>query len=153
PVQLLEDLEDLVHDQRRQAQRRLVEEQEPGPREERPRDRELLLLASGERRALPVEVSSERRETLAHLFHVCLRLLAILAGGSPDPQVLAYREPAEDAAVLGHECDTPLEDRVRGDAGDRLAEKRDRPGRGLEHAGDRPERGRLAGAVVTDEAD
>src|SRR5262249_41869077 len=63
------------------------------------------------------------------------------------------REPAEDAAVLGDQGDALPQDRLRGDAGDRLLEKSDRSGRRFEDAGDRPERGRLAGSVVADEAD
>src|SRR6476620_6813378 len=58
-VQVAEDAEALPHDDRREAERRLVEEQKPRPRHERAGDREHLLLSAGERsgllRAAPVE--------------------------------------------------------------------------------------------------
>ena len=46
---LRERREDDVDDLRREAERRLVEQQDIGPGDERARDRELLLLAAGER--------------------------------------------------------------------------------------------------------
>ena len=48
-----ERVEDDVDDARREAERRLVEQQHVGLGDERPRDRELLLLAAGERARLP----------------------------------------------------------------------------------------------------
>src|ERR671927_565860 len=49
---------------RREAERRLLEEQEPRPRHERPRDRELLLLAARERGCGELEALPEDREEL-----------------------------------------------------------------------------------------
>src|SRR2546421_262511 len=46
-VELLEHVEDDVDHDRRQAKRGLVQEEQARPREERTRDRELLLLAAG----------------------------------------------------------------------------------------------------------
>ena len=111
-LQLLEDLEDLVDHQRREAERRLVEEQELRPREQRAGDRELLLLAARELRARPVAVAPEHREALEHPVDVGLRRRAVVAAGRADVQVLADREPAEDAAVLGDERDAGPQDLV-----------------------------------------
>ena len=58
-MQLLQDLEHLVDDERRQPERRLVEQQELRAREQRAGDRELLLLPARELRARLAEVASE----------------------------------------------------------------------------------------------
>ena len=58
---LRERREDDVDDLRREAERRLVEQQDVGPGDERPRDRELLLLAAGERTCpAPCELLDDR---------------------------------------------------------------------------------------------
>src|SRR3990172_8221660 len=152
-AELLENLEHLVDDQRRQPERGLVEEEELRPGEQRPGDCELLLLAAGELRARPVEEAPQHGEALAHLLDVGLRLLSVLARRRSDAQVLADREPAEDAPVLRHERDAETEDRIGREADDRPACECDVARGGPEDAGDRPERRRLAGAVVAHEAD
>ena len=48
----LDDLEDLLDQDRRQAHRRLVQQQQPGPRHQRPADRAHLLLAARQRAGL-----------------------------------------------------------------------------------------------------
>src|SRR5262249_25433776 len=50
-VDVADDLEDLLDDQRREAERRLVEQQQPRPAHQRPRDRQHLLLAARQRAA------------------------------------------------------------------------------------------------------
>ena len=51
-VQLLDDPEDLGDEERREAERRLVEQQQPRPLHECAREREHLLLAAAERPGL-----------------------------------------------------------------------------------------------------
>ena len=63
-AQLLERVEDEVDHDRREPERRLVEEQQPRAREQRARDRELLLLAARERRRRSAVVRSQDREAL-----------------------------------------------------------------------------------------
>src|SRR5689334_21453005 len=48
-VQLADDAEDLRDEERREPERRLVEQQQPGAEHQRPREREHLLLAAAER--------------------------------------------------------------------------------------------------------
>src|ERR1039457_2459028 len=50
-VEIGDDLEDLLDDERRQTERRLVQEQKTRPAHQRPRDRQHLLLAAGKRSA------------------------------------------------------------------------------------------------------
>src|SRR5258708_13514623 len=65
-LELLDEAEDLVDDHRRQPHRRLVEEQQPGPREQRARDGEHLLLAAGERPRLLLVALLEARQCARH---------------------------------------------------------------------------------------
>src|SRR5207253_4102413 len=59
-----ERLEDSVDGERRQPQRRLVQEQDVRAGHERPADRELLLLAAGERPGRPSPELAQNREEL-----------------------------------------------------------------------------------------
>ena len=61
-VDLLDRLEDLLDQDRREPERRLVEQQEPRPGHQRPADREHLLLAARQRAALLVGPLAEPRE-------------------------------------------------------------------------------------------
>src|SRR5439155_2926283 len=153
PVQLLQALEDAVDDQRRESKRRLVKEQEARTREERPRNRQLLLLSARERRGAPAEERAECRKPVAHLRDVRVGMAAVLPGRGSDAQVLADRETAEDPAVLGHECDATAKDRVRREPEQGAACERDLTRRRPQDTGDRPERRRLARPVVADETD
>ena len=58
-------VEHLGDDERREAERRLVEQQQPRPRHQRARDRDHLLLAARERAGRRVEPRGQRREELA----------------------------------------------------------------------------------------
>jgi len=68
-------------------------------------------------------------------------------------EVLADGERREEPPSLRDLDEPPRDDRVRGDAGERLAAEPDRPGRRAEEAADRPERRRLPGAVRPEEGD
>src|SRR5919205_4366977 len=57
-----DQVEDEPDELRREAERRLVEEEQPGRRHERPRDRELLLLAARERGSRQAQALAEHRE-------------------------------------------------------------------------------------------
>src|SRR5205085_9835247 len=113
-MELLQGLEDTVDDQRREAERGLVEEQEPWSRKERTRNGELLLLSAGERRGAAIEEAAERREPLAHLLDVAVGLAPVLAHRGANPEVLADGQPAEDPPVLRYQSDPQPQDRVRG---------------------------------------
>src|SRR5439155_8815108 len=105
-VDLADGPEDLAHQERREAERRLVEQQQPRPRHEGARDREHLLLAAREgARALAAALAQAREEAE--------RLLAILgdAGAVPaavgaELEVVVHREVREHQAPFGA-CETP----------------------------------------------
>ena len=90
--------------QRRQALRRLVEEEQLRAGEQGAGDGEHLLLAAGELASLAVEPLAQAREALEHALHLPAR-------GRPlrDGQVLARGEVGEDAARLGDQGDAERE--------------------------------------------
>src|SRR4029453_7230407 len=79
-VQVAEDAEDLSYDDRREPERRLVEEQETRPRHERAGDREHLLLSAGERSGLLRAALVEPREVAAHPLVVLCEPAAVEIG-------------------------------------------------------------------------
>ena len=69
-VDLRDEREDLLHQDRREAQGRLVQQQQPGSGHERPPDGQHLLLAAGQRATLLVQALAEPREQHEGLLHV-----------------------------------------------------------------------------------
>ncbi len=136
----LERPRDLRDEERREALRRLVDEQDAVVVEQRPGDRDHLLLAARERpralrrplRELGEEVVDEvvPRRAVAHR----------------EAEVLLDGEPGEDVAVLGHVADAAADDPVRRQPPDLLAGERDAPLRRHEPH-QRAQRRRLADAV------
>ena len=117
---LRERREDRVDEGRREAERRLVEEEHVGRGDERAADRELLLLAAGERAGLAVAEVGEHREELVRR-RERVRAVAAAASREAEPQVLLHRELAEDAPALRHERDAGPRDRLRRAAAHGLA--------------------------------
>ena len=98
----------------REAERRLVEQQHVGPREQRAGDRELLLLAAGERAGVAA-ARSRRRPGRGACTHARSSSSAVAraAPGEPEAQVLVDGQRGEDVAPLGHERDARAGDRPR----------------------------------------
>src|SRR5205085_818207 len=137
---------------RREPERRLVEEQELRARHERAGDRELLLLAAGERGGRQPQALAEDREELEQpLAAVAVR--GTPGGGRADPQVLGDCEAGEEPPPLGREADAALHDPLRWEVADLLAGERDPPRVRPVEADDREERRRLPGAVRPEERD
>ena len=95
-----ERLEQRLDDGRREPERRLVEQQHVGPREQRTRDRELLLLAARERAGVALRELGDDREEAAHPVEVVGDALLAAPPGEPEAQVLLDGERAEDVAAL-----------------------------------------------------
>src|SRR5439155_7344577 len=102
---LAEGAEDRVDDGRCEAERRLVEEQHVGAREQRPRDRELLLLTAREVAGVPAAKVVHDREELVDPLQVAFEAVAAAPAREAEAQVLVHRQPGEDVAALGDECD------------------------------------------------
>ena len=90
-----------LHEQRREAERRLVEQQQPRPRHERARDREHLLLAARERAGALLAALAQAREQLEHALAVRCDPGAVLAQVGAELEVLLDREVREDLRPSG----------------------------------------------------
>ncbi len=129
----------------RQSERRLVEQQQPGTRHQRTSDCEHLLLATrqttGElRAALP-----EDRVRLVPGLEIGFDL-AVAARVGTGTQIVLDAELGKRPPALGHMRDSSPHDVGRVSADDLVAEEPHRA-LGLDHAGDRPQRGGLSRAV------
>src|SRR3984885_9730808 len=81
------DLKDLVDNQRRETERRLVEQQQLGVAHQRPADRQHLLLAAGKPTGrLPVSLAEDRKQSIDLVEQVGPRLAA--SGEEPCNQIL-----------------------------------------------------------------
>src|SRR3989454_1482074 len=140
----------MVDDERGQALGRLVEEQELRVPHEGTRDGEHLLLAAGEKTALPVAEPAERREQLEYA------LGGEAARPRPsrgDVQVLPDREVAEDSTILRHEPDAKRGHAKGGRARDVAPLPHDATARRWREPHDRPHGRGLADAVPAEQAD
>src|SRR5438445_1896787 len=97
-VELHECLEDLLDHERREPERRLVEEQQPWPRHQRTAEREHLLLAAGQRSGLLVAPLLQPREETEHTRRVLGQVRATRVGA--ESEVRPDRELRKRAAAL-----------------------------------------------------
>ena len=145
--------EDEVDDRGSEAERRLVEEQDRRPRDERPCDRELLLLATGQGPRLPVPKLLDDREQLGDVGDVRVGAVRARASREPEPEVLVHRELCEEASPLGDECDTGSRDGLGRASAKRPVAEADLASASGHEPHDRVQRRRLPGAVRADEPD
>ena len=152
-----DDAEDLAHDQRREAERRLVEHQQPRPRHQRAAEREHLALAAGQRarelaRAARAGAESARRPRRASHRIAARRRRGVAERAEREVVRDAHRR--EQLAPLGHEHqaarDALLDRRAARPARPTIADRRRATGSSPMIASS--ER-RLAGAVRTDHRD
>ncbi len=143
-----ERFEQLVRQQRRQAERGFVEQQELGCRHHGAADRHHLLLAAAHGARRLGEAFLEAREKLQHALQVALGAVAGAAGIGAELKVLAHGQVGEDAASLRHQRDAGLDDLVRRHEAKLAAAERHRAaGKQRHQAGNDPEQRALAGAV------
>ena len=152
-VDLADGLEDGAHQQRRQPQRGLVEQEQARPGHEGPADGQHLLLAAGEGAgqllAALVQDREEPRDEPAGL----LQPARVAPREGAQVEVLPHRQGAEDAPPLGHLGDAEPHQLVRLDGVDRLPLEVDLAAAGAQQAADGLEGGRLAGAVGAQDGD
>src|SRR5204863_3342584 len=101
-LEVLEHCDYLLHDHRRQAFGRLVEQEQQWIEHERARDRQHLLLAAGE---LEAEVALARAQARKQLENPLQRPAPIAARAREHGEVLAHGEAWKDAALLRYEAD------------------------------------------------
>src|SRR4051794_14174523 len=152
-VDLADHVVDAVDDDRRQAERRLVEEQQLRLGHQGAADREHLLLAAGHRAALLTLALLEAREQRVHAVEVLADAGGIAAREGAHLEVLEDAHAREDAPSLRRLGDPDLGDLVAGETLDLGAVEEDAAGPRRHDARDRPQRRRLARAVGADERD
>jgi hypothetical protein len=145
-VDAAQDAEDLDHDQRRQAERRLVEQHQARLQHQRARDRQHLLLAARQRAGLLLDALLEPREIAEDAVALGGDHALVPVGVGRDAQILVDRQRGEGAAALGHVSDPEPHDLLGRHADQVLAGEAD-AAFAAHHVADRPERRRLARAV------
>src|SRR5206468_8296177 len=110
-----DDLEDLVDDLRRQAERGLVEQQEARHRHQRPPDRDHLLLAARERAGELSPALAQDGESGEDALEALGAPRACRGRVAADLEVLLDRHRREEAAAFGDERDPAAAELVRGD--------------------------------------
>ena len=151
-VDVGDDREDLLDDQRRQAERGLVEQQQPRPAHQGAGDGKHLLLAAGQGTAALAAALGEDGERGEDRVEVFLEV-CFLADHCAHLQILQHRHAREDAPAfggLGKAAADDLEGRQRRDL---LAFEEHAPGAGVGVAANGHQQGRFAGAVGPDQGD
>ena len=146
-VDLDDDLEDPLDEDRREAHRRLVEEQERRVGHQGPADRAHLLLAAGHRPRLLRLALGQAGEEREHAVEVLLQAGLGLALEGAHLEVLEHRHPREELAALRGLRDAAGDDVVRRVVGDVLAAEADPAAAWMVEPVDRPQRRRLARTV------
>ena len=137
---------------RRQAKRRLVEQDQPRPAHQRAADRQHLLLAAGERAAALISAVAQPRKQREHALEVGIEVGGVGHGGA-DLQILHHRHARKNAAAFRRLRDAELGDLVRRQAGDVAAGEADTAFAGARVAEHRHHQRRFAGAVGADQRD
>ena len=149
-VDLADHLGELLDDPRRQAERRLVEQQHARRGHQRAADREHLLLAAGQQRGALGPALAQDREQLVDARP---RSVLVARRESARAQVLLDREGPEHAPALGNLHEPRARDVGRAAADEVAPGELDRPARdraalGAQRPGQRAQQRRLAGAVA-----
>ena len=151
-VDLADDVEDLVDDDRREAERRLVHEEQPRLSHQCSADRQHLLLTAAQRpRHLSAALGQAGEEGVDPAQRLAVgrsRGVAVRA----EVEVVADREAREDPASLRHDRDARAADDVGRLPGHVRPADPHRPVADREHAGDRLHQRRLARAVRAHDA-
>src|SRR5450759_2045145 len=141
---------DPLDDDGREAERDFVEQHEVRVRHQRPADGERLLFPSREACRLALRQRFEERKELVDRLEVPVALATAVRA---DVQVLLDGEAGKDPPPLGDHRDAHAHPLVGAHLVHRFPLEQDPSGTGTQHAGDRLEHGRLAGAVGADDGE
>jgi hypothetical protein len=149
----LHQLEDLLHHDRRQTGRRLVEQQQLGIAHQRTTDGAHLLLAARHGAGHLMATLLHAREQVEHELQALRELGPRLRHEGAHPEIVFHGEPREKPSILRHVRDAEADDPV-GRRGQHVgAFHRDTAARRADQARDHAHQGRLACAVGADHAD
>jgi hypothetical protein len=147
-----EQVDQVVDHRGGEALRELVDHEQPGPAHQRPADGGHLLLPARHAAGRLLRPLGQAGEQLVDPFEVG-RQVGPAAPVGPEEEVLADRQPGEEAAPLRHEGDARFH-HLFGAAPDQLpAGEFHRSGGRAQLAGDRPQQRRLPGTVGAEERD
>ena len=136
---------DVRHECGSETFRRLVDQEQRVVVQERPRDRDHLLLAAGERAGTLAPAFPELGEELVD------KVIASVAAAHGEAKVLFDGQAGEDVPILWDVSDAAPHDRMRWQPGCVLAVDLDRPARTWHESQERPQRRRLADPVPAKE--
>ena len=113
-VQLLDDRENLVDQNRRKTHGGFVHEQDLGVCHQRATGCEHLLFAAGERAAELTRALLKTRKMVKHLFHVVVDALCVTYNIRPHAQVFLYGHARKYVSSFRNVRKTHVDDRVCG---------------------------------------
>ncbi len=145
-VDLAQDPEQFLDDQRREPEGRLVEQHQAGPQHQPAADRQHLLLAARQRPSLLSAPFLEARKMRVHLLDIRGDAGPVVADHRAELQVFFDRDAQKCAAAFRHVGDAEAHDILGRPAGDPLAGEAD-VAAGAHHAAERAQHRRFAGAV------
>src|SRR5438128_407707 len=152
-VEEVDGAQHLLHHQRGEAERGLVEHDELGRTHQAAADGEHLLLAAGHGAGDLRAALLEPREQREHILQLTLRTVACPRNHRAHLEILEHAERGKDLPAFGDLTDAEVADTVRFQPADRLAFEADRArARGLDAGDGADERG-FAGAVRADDGD
>ena len=148
----MNDGEDLIGDERGQAQTRLVEEQQARLGHQGPSHGEHLLLAAGKGAGQLRVALTKFGEALIDFLQARRLLLLVQAQGQgAELQILVHRQVGEHLPPFRREGEALTDHAGRRAAGEIATIEKDAPGRRLDQSHQTLEQGTLAGAVGPDQ--
>ena len=152
-----DDREHLFDEARRKPHRRLVQQQHLRLKHQRARHRQHLLFAARQRAGQLIAPLAQPRKQIIHPVDIALHVALGARTGQPckraEHEVVRHRQRWKHAAAFRRMRDAVFHDFVRGHPGNVLAAKHHAAALGLDHPGQRPQRGGLASPVRTDQRD
>src|SRR5438132_10254226 len=112
-VYTLQHAENIPDDEWRQAEARLVQQQQPRQSHQRAADRQHLLLTTAERARDLLAALAENRKDLEDRLETGLELAARAGRERADFKVLEHAHARKDVATLRHEHDAAFDDVMR----------------------------------------
>src|SRR5882672_5411638 len=152
-VQDADGMQYLLHDQRREAERGLVEHDQLGVAHQAAADGEHLLLAAGERAGELVAALAEAREHGEDVLEGAHGPVASAWKERSHLEVLEHAQAGEDLPALRDLADAEVADRMRFQALDGIVLEENASAAGRLDAGDGANERGLAGAVRADDGD
>src|SRR5207249_3912974 len=153
PPELLDDAEDLLEDERRQAERGLVEEDQPRLEQERARHLEHLLLSPREVPGPFLARLAQGRKRRVGALDLGGQLGRARPGVGAEQKVFLHGHERKDVSSLWHIRHAPAEQLGRRAVGDILAGQEHPAGERGQEPEHRLEHGRLPGTVGPDDRD